>query len=83
MRGTKRPSPQEARVARVQINFGCHPGLRDHLLKEMEKTRYSPEPESIGDIISRVMAEYFDDPEIAVVPRKPMGRPPKQRTPAA
>lgn len=61
-----------------QIHVRLHPDLRRLVEKEANK-QY---PATMNDVIVRILAEYYERPELGTVPRKRMGRPPKVRQPA-
>ena len=61
-----------------QIHIRLHPELRK-LLEEDANLNY---PSSINDVVTRILAEAYNRPELAGTPKKRMGRPPKLRQPA-
>lgn len=63
-------------LALSQIHVRLHPELRDLIVAEAD-AHY---PDSVNDVIARALAKYYKRPDLAAVPRKRMGRPPKVQT---
>ena len=56
-----------------QFHVRCHPDLRSLVENEVVY------PETLNDVIVRILAAHFNRPDLGRVPRKRMGRPPKSR----
>jgi hypothetical protein len=59
-----------------QILIRCHPALRAMVLRDADAE--SPRL-TLSQVIVRILAKHYDDPQLAVIPKKPMGRPPKEK----
>jgi hypothetical protein len=59
-----------------QILIRCHPDLRRRILEDAGAV----EPRlTLSEVVVRILAKHYKDDNLAIIPRKTMGRPPKQR----
>jgi hypothetical protein len=68
---------QEAPLSQ-SIYIRCHPELRA-LVEQNAAANY---PDTMNDVIVRILAAHFKRPDLGKTPKKRMGRPPKERVPA-
>ncbi len=63
----------EGLVMSEVIHVRMHPELRRRVIEEAAK-RY---PDSVSDFVCTILADKLEVPDLARVPRRRMGRPPK------
>ena len=58
-----------------KITVYCDPGLRHLIVNEAQAK--SPRV-TLSEVIVRILAAHYGDPALGVIPKKPMGRRPKE-----
>jgi len=61
----------------VHLSIAIHPGLHRRIGEEADAKNLT-----MNELIAKVMADYFEEPELAEIPRKRLGRPRKELTTA-
>jgi hypothetical protein len=74
---------KEAHPVAEQILIRCHPDLRARVLKDVETLSSPSVRVTMSEIIVKILADHYEDAKLAVIPKKPMGRPPKEHAAVA
>jgi hypothetical protein len=80
MMAAKSSSKKEAPLVAELMSIRCHPNLRQRVIEDAK----AKNPRlTLSEIVVRILAAHYGDPELAIIPKKPMGRPPKEHAQVA
>ena len=64
----------EKKIVADDLHIRVHPGLRRLVLDAADEADVS-----VNEVIAKILADHFEKPELGIVPRGRIGRPPIRR----